>query len=441
MEEYRSMTRSQRCIGTVLALLWTLVGNDAVHAQDGYSAIGGIPPQQPGSQQRALQQGTFRQNGNQQTGFQSRGNFEQGGYPARNERQGPVRQARIAPQALGNRIDWNEFERARIMARVGDDIVLAGDIVGLVDQQLAPYKDKVPEDQLALQRDVLIRRQLNSTVERKTLYQSFIRTIPHDRREEALGGVWEQVTEKFNEEELPKAMKQAKVETRQELEEKLRDYGWSLRKQIRSYGERQLGMYGVFQKIDRTPEVTHAEMLVDYKANLEDYRVLAKSKFEKLTVRFDRFDSEQAAYDAIVEMGDQVVLGGAPFRAVAKRSSQGIYADEGGAHDWTERGSLASEPINNAIFSIPIGRMSRILRDDRGFHIVRVTERVDEQFTTFLKAQAEIKKKLEGDKRQVAFEKYIASVKSDIPVWTIFDDEDAALRVGEAKSRASNGSR
>jgi parvulin-like peptidyl-prolyl isomerase len=423
MEEYHSMTSNLRSsnlrssnlrsIGTVVVLLVTFIAPRAIHAQGRFVPGGAIPrgpapggisaPTQPSSQQ-PFANSSFGQQ--------------------------PIRQARTAPPRQGPPVNWNEFERARIMGRVGDDIILAGDILGMVDQQLAPYVGKAPEDQLAQQREILIRRQLASTVERKTLYQSFIRTIPPDRREEALGGVWEQITEKFNEEELPKALKQAKVETPQQLEEKLRQFGWSIRKQIRSYGERQLGMHGVFQKIDRTPEVTHAEMIEQYKANIEDYRVLAKVRFEKLSVKFDRFDSEQDAYAAIVKMGDEVVLGGAPFRAVAKRSSQGFNADEGGLHDWTEKGSLASTPIDEAVFSIPVARMSRILRDERGFHIVRVIERVDERFIPFSEAQSEIKKKIVGDKRQEAFETYIAAVKDDIPVWTIFDEENEA-RLGK----------
>lgn len=119
-------------------------------------------------------------------------------------RQGQTRQARAD---LTPRLNWEEFEPARIMGQVGEDVVLAGDILGLVDQQLAPYVDTAPPDQLAQQREVLIRSQLASTIQRKALYQWFIQTIPPDRRNEAVGKVWEQVAEKFNEEELPKAMK------------------------------------------------------------------------------------------------------------------------------------------------------------------------------------------------------------------------------------------
>lgn len=448
MEEHGWMALGRKVVGSLIAAIIgvTFLAVD-VRSTSAQGNLGGIAsPQSPAATSRPPASGQFGPSPNQygpnQYGPNQYGPNQYDVGPAQNRLPGyssdrqavyrppsnsqgtDVARAEMGPPPASG-INWKEFERARIMARVGDDIVLAGDILGMVDQQLAPYQGKVPEDQMEAQRELLIRKQLQTTVERKTLYQAFIRTIPPDRREEALAGVWEQVTERFYDEELPEALKRAKVEDAKAFEEKLREFGWSMRKQIQTYGERQLGMYGALQKVDRKPEVTHAEMIAVYRENQEQYRVAAQAKFEKLTARFDRFNSEQEAYDAVARMGDEVVLGGAPFWAVAKRSSQGVNADEGGAYDWTAKGSLASQPIDEAIFSIPVGKMSRIIRDERGFHIVRVTERKEERFIPFVEAQAAIKKKLEGEKRTAAFNKYIADAKAQIPVWTIFDETDA----------------
>jgi parvulin-like peptidyl-prolyl isomerase len=116
-----------------------------------------------------------------------------------------------------------------------------------------------------------------------------------------------------------------------------------------------------------------------------------------------------------------VVLGGAPFWAVAKRGSHGPNAEEGGKYDWTTRDSLASDVIDKTIFSIPVARMSQILRDDRGFHIVRVLERNDAHFLPFEEAQIAIRKKIQGVKREKAFEEYVARIQDEVPVWTIYD--------------------
>ena len=56
---------------------------------------------------------------------------------------------------------------------------------------------------------------------------------------------------------------------------------------------------------------------------------------------------------------------------------KGPTSHEGGRYDWTTKGSLVSDVIDQAIFSLPVGKLSRILEDEKGFHIVRVIERED----------------------------------------------------------------
>ena len=55
--------------------------------------------------------------------------------------------------------------------------------------------------------------------------------------------------------------------------------------------------------------------------------------------------------------------------------SQDISATDGGVHSWTNKDSLVSEVLDEAIFTLPVGQLSQILEDKRGFHIVRVVER------------------------------------------------------------------
>jgi len=315
------------------------------------------------------------------------------------------------------------FEPARILARVGSEVILAGDLLGPVNQALAPYADKVSPEQMEQQRELLIRQQLQTVIEAKLMYLAFLRQIPDKSRSAAIPQIWQQVHKKFDEDELPKAIERAQVKTAQELDGKLREYGWSIAKQRISYGERALGMEGALQSIDRNPEVTHQEMLDYFEERADKYALPAAARWEQLSIRFDRSPSRRAAHEQIVRMGNEIVLGGAPFWAVAQRDSHDIEAENGGVHDWTTEGSLASNVIDRAIFSLPIGQLSEIMEDARGFHIVRVLERRDAGRVPFTEAQVEIKKKIQADKRQQQFEEYAERLRREIPVWTIYDDE------------------
>ena len=111
--------------------------------------------------------------------------------------------------------DTEQFEPARIFARVGEEVILAGDVMGPVNQAMAPYLAKMTKeeiesrkDEIAAQRERLVETYLKSVVETKLMYLAFIRNapIPADKRDEALTKIWEQVHQRFDEDELPKAM-------------------------------------------------------------------------------------------------------------------------------------------------------------------------------------------------------------------------------------------
>jgi len=324
-----------------------------------------------------------------------------------------------------------DLEPTRIVARVGDEVILAGDVLGPINQALAQYRGQMSEEELQRNRMELFKQQLPGVIETKMLYVAYLRFLGKQAQGKdintALPKIWERVHTKFDEDELPKLLEKYQVETAAQLDAKMRTFGWSLAKQRRNYGERNLGMAAAFEKIRDLPETTHDEMLRYYEQHLLEYDFPAQARWEQLTVRFDKFPNREAARRALEQMGNEVALGGSPLWAVAKRSSQGFNAKDGGQYDWTNQGSLASEPLNQAIFSLPVNELSPIIEDEVGFHIIRVIERHDAGRTQFTDAQGEIKKKIEEEKKRIVFKKYLSELQRDIPVWTIYDGPEGRL--------------
>jgi parvulin-like peptidyl-prolyl isomerase len=334
----------------------------------------------------------------------------------------PVHPAPPAPVA-------EVFKPGQIVAWVGDQPIQAGDLMPMVEQMLAGQLEKLPPEAIEAQKgqieeakQKLLKQALDGAIDTKLLYLDFLRSLPADKRDEVLPNVTSQVEKAFYDEQLPDMIKRAKLSSPAELEAELRKYGSSIKQQKRAFVESTIGRSMLAQKIDRKPEVTHQEMLDYYRENAKDFDVPAQARWEKLTVRFDRFATKGEAWEAISNMGNEV-LRGAAFSAVAKRHSQGVDARDGGYHDWTTKGSLASEVLDNAIFTLPIERLSERLEDERGFHIVRVKQRRDAGRVPFVKAQVEIKEKLRKQKRNKQIAEHIARVKKEIHVWTIFDQE------------------
>ena len=132
-------------------------------------------------------------------------------------------------------------------------------------------------------------------------------------------------------------------------------------------------------------------------------------------VRHDKFDSSSEAMSTIIELGNKIVYG-ASLSGVAKKSSHGFRAYEGGQHDWTTKGSLVMKEIDSALFELPVGELSDVIKTDQGYHIIRVLEREEAGVVDFVEAQVEIKKKLESEKRVAAFDDHIQKLRDSIPV-------------------------
>jgi hypothetical protein len=241
------------------------------------------------------------------------------------------------------------FKLGQIIAWVGDQPVLAGDLMWLIEQAMAPQLAKLSPDELRKlekeidrQKQAALKPALGNVVETKLLYLDFIRNLPTDKRKEVLPRVTKRAGEQFEEKKLPELMEKANVSSPGELDEFLRRFGSTLEKQKQSYVELMMGQAVLGQKINYQPEVTHQEMLDYYREHLPDFDRPAQARWEKLTVKFDRFPNKVAAWATLGEMGNEV-LRGASFAEVAKRASQAADAADGGNHDWTTRNSLASE--------------------------------------------------------------------------------------------------
>jgi parvulin-like peptidyl-prolyl isomerase len=306
------------------------------------------------------------------------------------------------------------------VAFVGDQAILAGDLLPSVDQALQKYVGTVSDDDMQQQRALFVQQMLPRKIEVELVLLDFWRSIPADKQKEVLANIEKQVEKQYYEEQVPDAMKALEVDCLADLETKLRRFGTSIEAQKSDFRKQMLVRSMVQQKIERQPEITYGELRKYYDEHSKDYSVPARARWEQLTVRFDKFPDRVAADQAIVEMGNQV-LRGAEFAAVAKKLSQGTSASEGGYHDWTTQGSLVSDVLDQAIFSLPLHQMSLKLEDQTGYHIIRVLEREDAHRIEFPQAQDGIREKIREERRKQQIREYIEKLHKDTYVWTIFD--------------------
>jgi hypothetical protein len=376
----------------------------------------------------------------------------------------PITNPPLAPQAV-------LFAPGQIVARVGDKTILYADVAPIVRLRMEPFlaKARNPAERQAMEaafRDPLTKAVIDQLVFNKMLLMEFERTMPPEmrtdakKRAEGEGKMKKQIQRAFDDslassrERLANAsqedleavmkqdstigrlallMKQRHLESQGELDTVLRQYGTSLEAQVREFGEYMMGMEAAQTNLGMKPdkggkggkakkEITLQDILDHYQAHLNDYYIPAKARFEILTAKFSKFAGDRnATHDAIARMGNEVFLGGIPFPAVARKYSQEPHASDGGYYDWVTPGSLASKPIDQAVFSLEVDKLSQIIEDEQGFHIVHVLERKSAGQVSFQEAQPEIRDAIKKQRDDEARQKYLTSLRTRTKVWTIFD--------------------
>jgi parvulin-like peptidyl-prolyl isomerase len=349
----------------------------------------------------------------------------------------------------------SQLDGTEILAIVGDQHVLRGDVMPRVRMVMQPVLVKMSAEERYLQRkeiaqqeSMLLQQMVMQAVETKLLYMAFLQSLTPEQRETAHETIDAKVEEMFESAvlemltkiavadkkktrelfrsapqvaQLARLMNIAGSDTIAELDQQLRPFQTSVELERGAFKEENLGRSYLSDRIRKRPEINHREMLEYYRVNQVNYEIESAARWEQLSVHFEEFDSRKDAYLAIAQMGNEV-LRGAKLRAIAQRSSQESRAAQGGLHEWTVQGSLVSKPLDQAVFNLPSDRLSRIIEDDRGFHIIRVLERREAGRVSFQDAQKEIKEKLRGRKQQEQIENLLKELRDAIPIWTVYDD-------------------
>ncbi len=309
----------------------------------------------------------------------------------------------------------------RCLATIGPEVILLSEVLPDVERILAPYKDQAPPEIIAEQRVKVLQKILTSMIEVKLLIVDLKSKIP----KENLPKLRQQFADNFEEKELPELLKKNNVTSRADLDRALRDQGSSLSQTQQQFIERAMAATWARQKITDEKEITHQDMVDYYRENAAEYEFPAKATWEQITVQFGSERTKEEAWRRLAMLGN-MVLDGVPFAEVAKQNSDGPTASEGGRRDWTTKGNLVCDALDQALFELPVGQLSPIIQDRSSFHIIRVSERRSAGRTEFLEAQAEIKKKLQSVDRQGQVQVLIDKIRSQVIIWTIFDEFEVA---------------
>lgn len=314
-----------------------------------------------------------------------------------------------------------------VIAVVGQSPILWGDIepkiTSRINDAMKQMGRELPESELVPVRKQLARGALVQAIQSKMMSECFILdqvgTQAAEKRREVTEMMHSRARQMFFDNELKGLQEKYETEDLTELDAMLRETGSSLRARQRDFTDMMLGHMYMRSKVEKDPNVTISEINTAYAKEIDSYRHGAKARWEQLSVLFENHPTKETATEAITVMGREAYYGG-NMQAVARDKSEEPFADEGGLHDWTTEGSLASKPLDKQIFSIPLNRMSEIIEDEKGLHIIRVLERKDAGILPLADLQEDIREKIKKRKIAASQSEMLDEMRKRVPVWTMY---------------------
>jgi parvulin-like peptidyl-prolyl isomerase len=311
--------------------------------------------------------------------------------------------------------DDSQIYNAKVVARVNGAPVFAGDILVRWGPYLQQAKKKLPPDQYAEYRSMIIQKNLRNHIERRLLAERLKSSLKTEQVQQL-----ETFCDKLFQKQIDKLKDELKVSTKTELELKLNEQGTTLDAVKEDFITQQLAVEYVKSHIERPRPIGRPDLVSYYQSHLDDYKIPAKVRWQQVQVSWNGKTSQPQARTRI-QQAHGALERGQPFELVAKQFSDGPTATSGGEWDWTSRGALAEQKLEDAIFELPIGQLSPVIEGKTAFHIVQVVDRQAESRTPFGDVQDDIAKKLEQSLQQNLPQQFVQQLFDEAIIETAYD--------------------
>jgi parvulin-like peptidyl-prolyl isomerase len=157
----------------------------------------------------------------------------------------------------------------------------------------------------------------------------------------------------------------------------------------------------IAQDVNAKIQVTDKEAELYFNANRKLYVSARRVRVAQIVIR----DRDRA--EGILKR----LKAGEDFGKVARADSIGPEAERGGDLGFFERGVMP-EAIDRVVFSLPAGKLSRVVRSPYGFHIFKVLEKEETRGRNFAEVKEWVRAELRKAKEAEGYERWIEGLKA-----------------------------
>ncbi len=311
------------------------------------------------------------------------------------------------------------LEPGRPLAKVGDEIITFYDLTVATKEQLnrypelkEAYQSPVGRKEAQKQISMLAKSTLDNLIDRSLLIQDAKHHMKNDAK--ALEQVNAEADRVFRESEQLPLQRNYHVDTDDQLNEKLAEQGRSLSTMKQSFRQMFLAENFLHAKLKDRVKVEWNDLLKYYDEHVKNHEFDRPALITWREIVVEPIMSTappSAPHDSTVLLTSQgtsreVALReanglleklrhGEDFAKLARKESDGPTAsrNRGGLME-TSPGGYGIAKVNEALESLPIGKISDVIEGPDGFHIVKVEKRRPAGPATFEEVQDQIRPKL-----------------------------------------------
>ena len=170
-------------------------------------------------------------------------------------------------------------------------------------------------------------------------------------------------------------------------------------------------------KLLSSVKVSTAECKEEYLKDPSKY-----SEGEKVSASHILVETEEKANDIL----EKINAGGVSFEDAAREYSSCPSKDAGGVLGEFQRGAMVPE-FEDAAFAMDVNTISKPVKTQFGFHLIKVTDKKDAETTSFEDAEDSIRHQLMSRAQQKAVESKVNQLKILYPVDIVKNDSNIIL--------------
>jgi len=215
--------------------------------------------------------------------------------------------------------------------------------------------------------------------------------------------IWEEVPEEYKL-QLDKSMVLDQVISEKLLIQEAKDMGLEedkdILEQIKKMTEQILAQALIEREILNKVKVNDEEVLEYYEQNKDSFTEKEQVYLYNILV-----ETEEEA-QVILEQ----LIAGANFSEIAIEKSIGPSAAQGGDLEYIAKGTIIPE-IEEVIFALELEELSKVVKTDFGFHILKITDKKPETVKALEEVKEEIIQTLLPTKQKEAFDNLLEELK------------------------------